>query len=176
MILRKINAVISLLTTFMIMDHAIFHAVWMLSMGSVEKTADSMPWILCVLMGLHAIISIALAFLGHKGAEKRKCNGYPELNRAAYLQRATGILLIIFTFLHVAGTVGITHPPQIVHAVLPPLFFALTLLHTAISTSKAFITLGIGNAKFIKVADIVMKVLCIVTLIADVTGFYLFVC
>ena len=176
MILRKINAVLSLITTFMLMDHAIFHAVWMLSMGSVEKSANSMPWILCGLMGLHAIISIILAICNHKDGDRRGCCGYARLNRATYIQRASGISLIVLTFLHVAGTVGITHLAQTVHAILPPLFFAVALMHTAISTSKALITLGIGNAKFIKVADVAMKILCFVTLVADVTGFYLFVC
>ena len=55
-------------------------------------------------------------------------------------------------------------------------FFTIALLHTAVSSSKALITLGIGSAKAIKVADRVIKVLCVVTLIADITGFYLFVC
>ena len=53
------------------------------------------------------------------------------------------------------------------------LFFTIVLTHIAISTGKAFITLGIGNAKFIKVVDIVMKVICGATLIAGVIGIYL---
>ena len=98
------------------------------------------------------------------------------MNRVTYIQRASGISLILLTFLHIAGTVGILTPPQLVHAILPPVFFAITLMHAAISTSKAFVTLGIGNAKIIKVFDIAMKCLCVATLIADVVGFYLYVC
>jgi hypothetical protein len=56
---------------------------------------------------------------------------------------------------------------------LHPLFFAIVLSHVAISTSKAFITLGIGNAKTIKTIDIVLKVICIATFIACTIGFYL---
>ena len=48
--------------------------------------------------------------------------------------------------------------------------------HYAVSISKAFITLGIGDAKFIKTADIAIKAICATTLIADIIGFYLFVC
>ena len=176
MILRKINAILSLLTTFMLMDHAIFHAAWMLSGCTIAKDANSMPRILVLLVAIHAIISIVLAILGHKGAEKRKCKGYANMNRVTYIQRASGISLILLTFLHIAGTVGILTPPQLVHAILPPVFFAITLMHAAISTSKAFVTLGIGNAKIIKVFDIAMKCLCVATLIADVVGFYLYVC
>lgn len=176
MILRKINAVLSLLTTVMLMNHAIFHAVWMLSRGSIEKSANSMPWILFVLMLLHAIISIIFAILGHKGAEKRKVKSYTQMNKTTIIQRASGVSLILFTVLHISGTAGGLKPPGIIHTILPPLFFAIALMHTAISTSKAFITLGIGNAKLIKLLDIVIKVICGATLIADVIGFYLYLC
>ena len=174
MILRKINAWLSLITTVMFMNHAILNAVWMLSRGSVIKPENNISWILFGFMMVHAIISIVLAILGHKGAEKRKCNGYPDMNRPTYIQRGSGIALIPLTVLHILGTIGILHPPKVVHAILPLLFFTICLMHTAISTNKAFITLGIGNAKVIKVIDIAVKVLCGITLIADVTGFYLF--
>ena len=176
MVLRKINAGISLIITFLLMDHAIFHAAWMLSRGSIAKTANNLPRILFMLMMAHAVISIVLAVLGHKGAEKRKCNSYSKLNIPTNIQRIGGILMILFTVLHIAGTIGLLQPPQIVHAVLPPLFFALALMHVAISASKAFVTLGIGNATFIKFADILVKVLCVATWIADVIGFYLYLC
>ena len=174
MILRKINAILSLLTTALLMNHAIFHAVWMLSMGTITKNANNMSLILFILMILHAIISIVLAFLGHKGAEKRKCNDYPDMNRTTYIQRASGVLLIFLTVLHIAGTTGILQPPKLVHSILPPTFFAISLIHAAISTSKAFITLGIGNKVFVKTADIMMKLICTITLIAAVAGFYLY--
>ena len=97
MILRKLNAWLSLVTTILFLDHAIFHAIWMLSRGSVVKNVNCVSLVMFMLMIIHAFISILLAFLGHKGAEKRKCNGYPNMNRATYIQRASGMLLIIFT-------------------------------------------------------------------------------
>ena len=86
----------------------------------------------------------------------------------------SGMALILLVILHLAGVMGITQPPKAVHAILPPLFFAVALMHTALSTGKALITLGIGNAKAIKVVDIVIKILCTLTLVAAVTGFYLY--
>lgn len=174
MILRKFNAWLSILITLMLLCHAAFNAVWMISRGAVQKSVTCMPLILFGLMLLHAFICIAFGFLGHKGAEKIKCNGYPAMNRPTYFQRIGGVLLIPLTVLHILGTLGILTPPHIVHAILPPLFFAICLMHVAVSASKAFITLGIGNAKFIKITDIVIKLICIAILIADVTGFYLF--
>ena len=175
MILRKINAGLSLLCTVMLMVHAISIAAWMLSRGGIPRAVNPMPWILIWVMVAHAILSIVLAFLGHKGAEKRTCNGYFPMNAATYIQRMGGILLLPLTALHVAGTVGVLTPPPAVHAILPPLFFAVVLMHVAISTGKALITLGIGNAAFVKAADIAIKALCALTLVADVVGFYLFV-
>ena len=174
--LRKINDVLSLITTVFLLDHAIFLGAWMLSMGRIPKNANFLPRIMTGLMVIHAVISIALGILGHKGAEKRKCKGYGSLNRQTYIQRITGMLLIVFTWLHIAGTVGIMTPPQFVHATVPPLFFTLVMVHIAISTNKAFITLGAGSAKSVKALGIAIKVICAVTLVADIVGFYLYVC
>ena len=174
MLLRKINAVISLLITLMLMDHAIFMGVWMLSEGGIAQNATKLPWLLVVLMMVHAIISMILAVLGHKGAEKRKYNGYPKMNKATYFQRASGILMIVFTALHVLGASGVMQPPHFVHVVVPPLFFTLSLAHVAVSASKALISLGIGNVKLVKVADVLIRLICVATLIADVVGFYLY--
>ena len=93
MLLRKINAGLSLFVTFLLLDHAIFLAAWMLSRGSFQMGANPIPWILLWSMVIHAIISILLGILGHKGAEKRKCKAYPKLNKATILQRISGILL-----------------------------------------------------------------------------------
>ena len=174
MFLRKLNAGFSLLTTVLLLSHAIFNAAWMLSRGSFVKPAIPLPRLMFVVMMLHAILSIVLAILGHKGAEKRKCNGYANLNRLTYIQRVSGVSLILLTVLHILGTVGVLVPPRAVHAILPPLFFTVAMLHTAISGGKALITLGVGNAKVIHVADIALKVICGLTLIADVIGFYLY--
>ena len=175
MVLRKINAGFSLLSTILLLDHAIFHAAWMLSGCTIPKTATVSRVLLGVMM-IHAVISILLAFLGHKGAEKRPCNSYPKLNMATNIQRASGLSLILLSALHILGATGIMQPPQLVHAIVPPLFFTIALAHAAISTGKAFITLGIGSAKFVKILDIGMRVVCVATLIADIVGFYLYVC
>ena len=74
------------------------------------------------------------------------------------------------------GATGIMQPPPLIHAIVPPLFFTIVLAHVAVSTPKALITLGFGNTKFIKISGIVIKVICIATLVADIVGFYLYVC
>ena len=172
--MRKINAGLSLLTTLLLLAHAIINAVWMLSCGTIEKVGPLMGWILFGLMLTHACVSIDLAISAHEGAEKRKCKVYPKLNAATLFQRISGVALILFTALHVAGAAGFMVPPPMVHAIVPAVFFTVALAHAAVSVSKAFISLGIGNAKFIKAADIAAKVLCAATLAASIVGFYLY--
>ena len=175
MSLRTINAGYSLVTTLLALAHAISLAIWMLSKGAVPMPPKVLPWVLTIMAGIHAILSVVIMITTHKGQQK-KGNSYPKLNRETIVQRITGVLMLLFTALHILGTVGIMQPPQFVHAVVPPLFFFIVLAHTAISTSKALITLGIGSWKFIRVATIAVKLVCATTLIADVVGFYLFVC
>ena len=175
MLLRKTNAVLSLLITVLLFDHAIFNAVWMLSQGSIAKTTI-LSWVLFGLMMVHAIICIIFGIQAHRDEEKQKSNTYTQVNISTKIQRIGGVLLIPFSVLHILGTVGVIQPPQVIHAIIPPLFFALCLAHVAISGSKALITLGVGEAKLIKIVDIAVKVLCAVTLIASVIGFYLYLC
>lgn len=172
--MRKINAGLSLLTTFLILDHAIFLAAWMLSRGAIPKSAGFMPWILTGAVFAHALISIDLAVSAHVDTGNRKGKNYVRMNRPTIIQRVSGVLMMIFAPLHIAGAAGYMKPPKIVHAIVPLLFFSIVLGHVAVSVSKALITLGIGNAKFVKAVDLVVKVICAATLIASLTGFYLY--
>ena len=174
--LRKINAGVSLLTTALLLVHAISISFWMLSRGEIPKPSGLMPWILTGCMALHVFISIDMVVTGIMSEKGSKGKKYPRLNASTFLQRASGMLLILFTALHIAGATGAMTPPPAVHAVVPVLFFTIAMLHAAVSTGKAFITLGIGDAKVFKAADVAVKVICGVTLVADVIGFYLHVC
>lgn len=174
MLLRKINAVLSLVITVLLFNHAISCAVWMLSEGSIAKSESRLSWILAGFMVVHALMCIALGIMSHKGAKKSNYKNYVKLNASTWVQRITGVLMILFTGLHIAGAARFLVPPQIVHAILPPIFFFMSLSHVAVSTSKAFVTLGYGNARFIKIVDIAAKIICGLTFIAGVTGFYLY--
>ena len=173
MLKRKINAGVSLLTTLMLLVHAIILSVYMLSGDRTFRPAALMSWILMGLMIAHALISIDLVISTYAEAGKNKGKSYPKMNVPTVIQRVSGVLMVPATVLHIAGAIGAMVPPKMVHALVPPLFFAMVLVHTALSTSKALITLGIGNAKFIKIVDIAMKVICGATLIAGVIGIYM---
>lgn len=175
MVLRKINAILGLLTTLFLLTHAISTSVWMLSRGSVAQGAPIAPWILAGLMAAHAFVSIDLVISPYMEGENRRVKSYPKMNRSTVFQRISGILLIVFTALHAAGVSGAMQAPQIVHTIVHPLFFAIALAHAAVSTDKALITLGIGNAGFVKAVGVIMRVICAATLIAAVIGVYLYI-
>ena len=131
-----------------------------------------MPRILAALMVVHAILSIILFIKNRKGAEKNRYKNYSKLNKETYVQRITGMLIILLLGLHIAGAAN-HFQPKILHAILHPLFFAVALAHSALSVDKAFVTLGIGTARFIRTVNIAMKVICCATLVAGVIGFYI---
>ena len=175
--LRKLNAALSLVTTVLLLAHAISVAIWMFSRGKIIPIGGhALPQVLIKVTIAHALVSILLMILAHKDNKKKKGKVYPKLNKPTMVQRISGVLMILFTPLHVLGAFNIIQTPPVVHAIFPPLFFLLVLAHIAVSASKAFITLGIGNAKFVKCADVVIKLICAVTLAADIIGFYLYVC
>lgn len=175
--LRKLNAALSLVTTVLLLAHAITVAVWMFSRGKIIPWGGhTLPKVLIGVTIAHALVSLILMVIAIKDKKEKKGRMYPKLNVPTMVQRISGVLLIVFTWLHVAGAVGIITLPQVIHAIIPPLFFLMVMSHIAVSGSKAFITLGIGNAGFIKCADICIKVICAITVIADIIGFYLHVC
>ena len=170
---RKLNAVISLLVTVMLLMHAIFLSIWMLSGGSTTKPAGFWAWVLMGMVIIHALISIDLAVSAHAENENRKGKKYPKMNAATIIQRVSGVVMVPATGFHIAGATGVLVPPQMVHAIVPPLFFTIVLTHISVSASKALVTLGIGSAKLIKAVDLIMKLICGATLIAGVIGIYL---
>lgn len=170
--IRKINAVFALLTTVLLLDHAIFFSIWMLSRCSIEKNSEVFPQILTAVMVVHAILSIILMISNLKGAKNEKHKAYYKLNIETYVQRIAGILIIFLIGLHIAGAAN-HFQPKMLHAILHPLFFATVLAHVSVSVGRAFVTLGVGNARAIGIINVAIKVLCCTIFVAGVVGFYI---
>ena len=170
--LRKINAVISLASTALLLQHAIYLSVWMLYRCSIPKPSEYVAWMLLGMAVIHALISIDLAISAHADVEKKKCKSYPKLNFSTIVQRASGVLMVLLAVVHLIGASNY-YKPKLLHATLHPLFFAVVLAHVAVSTGKALITLGIGNARTVKIVDVIIKLVCAITFVAGAVGFYL---
>lgn len=174
MLKRKFNAGLTLLVTFLILAHAIALSVWILSKETLPKPPAAMAWVLVGATVLHALISIDLVVSTYMDKKGPRGKSYAKMNCVTILQRVSGVLMLLFIALHIAGATGYMQPPKVVHAIVPAVFYTIVLAHVAVSASKALITLGIGNAKFIKAADVAAKVICAATLITALTSFYLY--
>ena len=169
---RKVNASLSLVCTFLILVHGAYDAVWMMMRGLVPNLPKPMAFILMSFVIVHTILSIVTAILGSEGKSETKGKFYAKENIKTLVQRVFGALMVLLLAPHILG-MGNRLAPKNIHSIIHPIFFLAVYGHTAISTSKAFITLGIGNAKTIKVIDIVARILCILIFIASVVGLYL---
>ena len=169
---RKVNAALSLVCTFLIIVHGAYDAVWMMLRGKISTLPAPMARALMVLVIVHIILSIVTAILGSGGKSEIKGKFYAKENVKTLVQRVFGALMVLLLVPHILG-MGNHLAPKILHSIIHPIFFLAVYGHTAISTSKAFITLGIGNAKTIKVIDIVASILCILIFIASIVGLYL---
>ena len=171
-IARKVNAVISLICSFLILLHGCYDAIWMALRGKITTLPNPIARSLVIFVVVHAILSIVTAILGSGGKDKSNSKEYKKENIKTIIQRIFGVLIVLLLVLHIMGMQNHLEP-KILHSIVHPIFFLVVYGHTAISFSKALITLGIGNAKFIKVVDIVMTILCILIFIASVVGLYL---
>ena len=168
-IARKVNAIISLICTLLLLLHGIYDAMWMSLRGLIANLPKPIALILMGFVVLHVILSIVTAILGSGGKNNKKEKMYKKENIKTIIQRLFGILIIVLLAPHIIG-MGNHLQPKILHLIIHPIFFVSVYGHTAISCSKAFITLGIGNAKFIKVVDILMTILCTLIFIASIVG------
>ena len=161
--IKKVNAVLGLLTTALILFHIIYETVSFLTFSYDPFLTSLIAHILTFGVVLHVILSIImLLFIHDKG------NGfkYPKLNIRTLIQRISAVLIIFVTALHVntfklmnsvlndTGTFCLIVISQV-------LFYAIVLLHISLSFSNSLITLGlISSHKARKRADIASFSLC----------------
>ena len=122
-VVEKINAVLGLLNSVLILDHSTFYTLWMFSRGRLTPSAPQLPKLLVLLVVIHAVLSIVSAVRAHKN-KQAKVRMYNRQNRATVLQRGSGIVMLLLLVLHIVG--NITHfQPSWLHAVVHPVFLLL---------------------------------------------------
>lgn len=72
-ILRKVNAIISLVCTFLILVHGSYDALWMILHGKIKTISFPISKLLFIFVFIHSILSILTAILG--SGKKKKENG-----------------------------------------------------------------------------------------------------
>ena len=169
--LKKVNAVLSLMCTFLIIVHGLYDSIWMFCRGKMPLLPATIPLFLMLLVVLHAILCIVSAVVWGKNKKNKNEKFYRKENFKTIIQRASGMLMLLLLVFHVIGMNNHLNN-RIFHSIIHPIFFLVVYVHIIISFSKAFITLGIGNAKSIKIINIIICFVCILLFIFSVIGLY----
>ena len=145
--IKKINAVLALLTTLALIIHIGYNIFAFLTFyyNPVLKTVTTTPMI--VLCCAHGICGMCSVFLLGDGT---RLDVYQKENRKTIMQRISAALIFPLLILHLK-TFGLLQDlsaagnwvPFYLILIVQVLFFGVIILHTAVSFSKALITLGL---------------------------------
>lgn len=144
--LKKINAVLSLLAAVTLLIHIGYsiyaYLTYYYNPGLKYLTAVPFMIIAC----LHAVCGMSALFLQADGI---RADLYPKLNRETVVQRISAALIYPLLILHiqtydVLKETAASGQMFLFYFVLlaQPLFYIVVMLHTAVSFSRALITLG----------------------------------
>ena len=145
--LKKINAAVSLLTTFFILVHIGYNVFCFLTFyyNPTLKTVTSVPVIFLVC--IHGILGMMSVFLMGDGT---KLNTYPKQNIRTVIQRVSAALIFPLLILHI-NTFNILKnssseemwPEFILVLICQVVFYGVIITHAAVSVTRALITLGL---------------------------------
>ena len=145
--MKKINAVLGLLTIVLLIVHAAYNVFCYLTMyyNPVLKQAVSLPLMIAVC--LHAVLGMSMVFLNRDGGDLRV---YSEYNKETILQRISAALILPILFIHIKTFALMSSSaesgaklPVILLILVEILFFGIVFTHISISFSRALITLGL---------------------------------
>lgn len=163
MLLKKLNALLGLLTAASLLGHAGTMGVSLWTGWYDFVLCKTLAKSTALLMFLHAVVSIGILFFHHDGGEMK----YGRLNRSTALQRDTALAMLALihvhtkAYAHMATGTALTAGQTAVFCVTELLYFAAVLTHTAVSLSKAAVTLGlIRSGETVKRADRAVWALC----------------
>ena len=164
--IKKSNAVLGLAIIAIFLIHIIYEIYAYLTFYYNPVLTKVIAYTALGTAGLHALLSIFIVFFMHdKGNGMR----YPALNVRTLLQRISAFAIVPLMIVHMNtfSLLGMTseaaRPLFYVVLAVQAVFYADVLLHVALSTGNALITLGIiTSSKTRKVFDITVWIICAV--------------
>ena len=175
--LKKTNAVLGLLSALALLVHVGYtvYAYLAFFYNPTLKLLTAIP--LMMLICLHAVCGMCSVFFLADGT---KFLMYPKLNRSTLIQRLSAALFFPLLILHLNTFSLLQNCSKggqwFFFALLllsQPLFYAVTFTHTAVSISRALITLGLladrkRQKRLDKIIFIILAILFAVTVFAIV--------
>ena len=140
MISKKLNAVLSLIITFLLVDHTIACSIHMIQ-NDYSQSLPGPAWLLAVLVAVHALASLYFVFVRHDS----KFIKYTAQNVRTILQRDSGFLMVIAGIIHAFS--ASTRENMILFCVSHLFVVLFSMLHTAVSVPNALVTLGIVTSE-----------------------------
>ena len=151
MTIKKLNAILALITSLALLVHIGYSAFAYLTFyyNPTLKNATAMPFIICCCV--HAILGMCAVFLMGDGT---RLTVYPKLNARTLIQRVTAALIFPMLILHLntfrllKNTAASGNWPVFAIIIfIQIIFFAVVITHTAVSFSRALITLGMLQSR-----------------------------
>lgn len=172
--LKKTNALLGLLSIFLMILHISYSVFAYLTMyyNPVLKTVFSLPFI--ILVCLHAVSGMTTLFLQSDGG---KISLYPKQNVKTILQRLSAALIFPFLILHLKTFSLMQASAEkgmkffiVLLIVAELLFFGIVITHIAVSFSNGLITLGLLSSR--KTQKIIDKTMYIIGAFAFIISAY----
>lgn len=177
--LKKINAAVAVLSALALFIHMGYTSFAYLTMyyNPVLKSVTSVPLIICVC--LHGILGMCAVFLLGDGT---RLDIYKKQNKRTIIQRVSAALIFPLLIVHLKTfdmlKTTSSEGKWLVFAIcilMQVCFFTIVTLHTMVSLSKAFITLGWlsdreKQKKLDRIIYIVWTIILLISLYAIVSG------
>ena len=173
--LKKINAVLGLLTVLLLFSHAGYIAYCYSIMYFNETVHHIFAGSLMLVLMMHAVLGMSLVFLNADGTDLTL---YPGYNKATIVQRISAAFIFPMLMLHLE-TFGIMNAAAekgaaaavIALIAVEILFFGTVFTHISVSFSRALISLGllVSREKQSRL-DKAMYIICAVSFVAAVTA------
>lgn len=169
--LKKVNAVLALLSSFALVLHVSCMSFWMFTDYYNETLIAMVSIPFMVFTCAHAICGMCSVFLLSDGT---RLDVYKRENRQTVIQRITAAVFFPMLIVHIKSMeilIGLSAKQAwggfFLLLFIQILFYAVVFAHIAVSFSKALITLGIlsGNDTRKKIDRIVI-ILCVVMFIS----------
>ena len=170
--IKKINAVLSLITVLLLVAHIGYNAFCFLTMyyNPVLKQVFSVPFMTAVL--LHAVLGMLSVFLLSDGTNLTE---YPRQNWKTILQRTTAALFFPLLLVHINSFDIYTSAASegkyfLFYFIMfcDVCFYFITAMHVSVSISRALVTLGLISSPKTqqKIDNVALTVALIVVIIA----------
>ena len=171
--IKKINAILSLLTILALLVHVGVILYTYLSFQfnpvPVRMTARAFMLLAC----LHAVLGMVILFFSSDGI---RLDLYPRQNIGTILQRISAILLIPLIVLHINLFKLLTACAECgqwtgftVLMLTQPLFYGTVFIHVAVSLTRALVTLGwLSSMEKKIIIDRIVYIVCAVLFVLTV--------